>query len=350
MKTLLNKTNEELKNEIYNIVKEETGFSNWNNESVIKGIADSLFQCSKMVYNILKKMSQNLTIDDAAGFYLDLWGMLSGIKRKDATTTIRKVEITSYSSGKIKAGLWIQLTSLDIRYKVLEEKEFIENETFTILTEGEFEGSKYNLIGNYTPYFTKVIDGVDKVKLSDIIKMGEDEENDDRYRARLRALWQSVTENSVPSKYITYTMKVDGVKEVLVIRAPRNGGSVDVVVAFNNGVNKLEKIEEIYLTLENNQVVAKDLNIISVETKEINLKIQYKGNFNKETILEKIETFFNKLKIGETLKIASSKDNSLYYYLLNGLQFETLVITPNVDIVATSYQLLTMGDIEIDRI
>jgi len=347
---LLNKTNEELKTEIYNIFKNETGLTNWSNESVIKRLADSVYQCSELVYDILREMSQNLTMDSSTDFYLDLWGMLSGVKRESAKKILRKIEITSYSSGKIKAGLWVQLTGTEIRYKTLEDKDFLANETFTILTEGEFDGTKYNLNGAYTPYFTKVVDGVDTIILADILKMGEDEESDERYKARLKALWQSVTENNVPSKYLTIVLGIDGVKEVLINRAPRGGGSVDVIVAFKSGVNQTEKIEEIKTALEDRQVVAKDLIVVSVSEKVVNLKIQYKGNFPKETIIEKIEHFFDKLKIGENLKIASSKNDSLYYYLLNGLKFETLVITPNIDIEASKYQLLKVGNIEIECI
>jgi hypothetical protein len=87
------------------------------------------------------------------------------------------------------------------------------------------------------------------------------------------------------------------VLDVSIIRAPRGGGSVDVVIAVSNGFNPNDVIYNVNQKLYDYEVICRDLIVRECQKKLIDLSIHYKANFSESFLQAKIESFFNKQKI-----------------------------------------------------
>jgi len=349
--SLIEKTDNELKTEIYKIFSDETGFTNFNEESVIKGIADSVFRISKFHYEIINKLHKNISLDDAEGFYLDLKGMDFGVLRKLSQKTIRNFKLKSYGSGKIKEGSWIVVDGTDLRFKVLSECNFEADTESLITVEAEFEGSLYNISGAFIIRFTKVFDGVDSLQfITDIIEPGIDIEKDNDYRQRIKDHQKSVTENNVPSKYDTIISKIKGIKDHKVIRSPRGGGSTDVVVSVVSGYNQDDVFQIIRNALEDREVICRDLLIREVTYRDLSLTIEYSGDFVENLVLERVFEYVNQFKIGQVLHVSGKFGLMDFMLDSNDLHFTFLRITPDSDVLVSEYECLKSGNINVLKV
>lgn len=345
--SFVNKTSDEVKEKIYGIFSEETGLTNFNNEGIVKGVADSVHKCTMLIYDEINTLFRNISLDDATGTYLDLWGILSDELRKSAVKTVRTFTVLTYGSGKLSEGNWIIIDGLGYRFKVLKTVEFEANTSFVVSCEAEFSGTLYNVTGNFNIRTPKVIDGIDTIAFGEITTLGAEEEKDDPYRERIKAKWRSVTENNPKSKYAVITEGVNGVIDCKIIRAPRAAGSVDVVVLLADGVDENLKLVEINEKLENRGVMCRDLFIRTATKKTVDLEVVYTGDVESAVVREFIVNYINSHLIAEKLVIAGSKSGSLYLSLLNTFVFESLSITPNTDIPCESYYVLRAGNIDI---
>lgn len=348
---LINKSNEEIKNEIYTIISEETGLTDFNQESIIKGIADTLVQLVSFTYSVINELYKNISLDEASGMYLDLEGFKCDTPRRLATKTKRYVDITTNSKGKIDKGTWITVTGTDLRYKVVKDYNFNKNQNLQIEVEAEFEGSKYNIDSSFEIRFTKIIDGIESLTLSNIIEIGLDEESDDSLRTRIKQKWASLTEANIKARYVNEVLQIQGVEDCQIVRTPRGGGSIDIVVSIFDGFDIDNIIYEIEQRLENKEIICRDMLIREANKYLVDISITYStddNNITDQIVSQYIYSFINKLKIGQTLFITGSK--GLYNYLTEELNFTKLIISPFSDIEITKYQIIEIGNLTIQRI
>jgi hypothetical protein len=346
-------TDDERSEKIYNIAKQETGLTNFNKYGIFYKLLKVLVIIVNIVYGTLIYLIKQANILEAVDLFLDLWGILVGVKRLEAVKAKRQFRCSSYSSGKIKAGTFINVEGTELRFKVLNDYNFNANQQFYIDVEAEFAGLEYNISANFDLRFSKVINGLDSVVIpvedGYIIIAGSDKEDDEKYRARILAKWKSLTENNTGSKYQLIALSVPGVLDCKPIRAPRGGGSIDIILAIASGFDENEVIYNVSQALEKYEVVCRDMLIRKVNDKPIDLQIQYQGDYTESFIREKAELYFQKLKIGQKIISASSTDQSLYYFFLfsQKLEFDSLIIEPNINIEVSDYERAIPGNIEV---
>lgn len=347
----LNLTDEEREEKIFNIAKEKTGLTNFNKYGVFYKFLQVIVSIVNNIYALISALLKQTNLDQATGEFLNLWGLLIGCVRKVATKTERRFLCHSFSSGTIPAGTFINVIGTNLRFKTTKDTTFNANEQFYIDVIAELPGSMYNISNNYQIDFSKVIYGIDSLKIPEdngyIIQLGTDEEDDETYRQRIKSYYKSLNENLVKAKYIKIALEVPGVLDVTIIRAPRGGGSVDVVIAISDGFSSTDVIYNVTQKLYDYEVICRDLIVRECTKKLIDLNIHYSANFSESYLRAKVETFFNKQKIGKPVLLASTTENSLYSYLLNELDFEYLIINPNQNIYVSQYEIAKINNLEI---
>ncbi|MBN2546576.1 MAG: baseplate J/gp47 family protein [Spirochaetes bacterium] len=334
-------TDEEREEKIYNLAKDETGITNFNTNGVLKGFILVLVKIVNIIYQTVSDLLEQISLDNATGLFLDLWGLLCGEKRVAANKAKRIFIGTPYSSGQIAIGNWIIVEGTELRFKVTEEVNFDGVDDFEIPVEAEFEGIEYNISNNYTIRFSKVINGLDNVYIPEgdqyLLEAGREKEEDDSYRLRIKSKWLSLGSESPSAKYEYIARSIIGVSDVKIIRCPRGSGSVDVIIACENGTNEEEVRQNVINAIGLKIGVARDVRVIFAIELPVTLNITFSGNSSIETVRTQCEEFFRIKKIGISKTIAS-----LYSFLFENenLDFSSLVILPNNDFSAGIYEVL----------
>jgi len=333
----LYKTDEERKDEISNIAKEETGITNFNENGTMLGFINTIVKIINFLYSGLIELLVQTNYSTASGNFLDLWGMLIGVTRSSG----RKTQIiflgSSYASGKISAGTWFVVEGTVLRFKVLSDISFEENQiNFQIPCESEFEGIKYNLTSsNLTIRSTKVVDGLDKIIIPQnnyIAIAGLDDEKDESLRQKIKAKWNSFSEQFPKSKYIYIAKSVLGVQDVKVIRTPRGAGTTDVVISTVVGENTNFIVNNVKNTIIDRGAICRDLLVWVASKKDVLITISFIGDCTSAEIQNKIDAMNNSFLIGEKFVIAK-----IYHALYSSFSFQSLVISPSNDIEISDY-------------
>lgn len=342
----LNMTDEERKEAIYNIAKTETGLSNFNKFGVFLSILNVIISIVNLLYSQLSYYLRQKSLETAEGMWLDLLGLLIGEPRNEAVKAEGNFTGYAYSSGTISKGNWIKIPALKLRFKVLEDISFSKDIPFNIPVQAEMVGKKYNGLFGLEAQPSKVITGLDRIEIIEnwLTIPGIDEESDENYRKRLKAKWQTLSYYMPKQKYASLAFKVKEVKDVSVIRAPRNYGTVDVVISVHDNVDQEAIRLAVHERLRGHEGVTRDLLVRLANKKIVNLTITYKADVSTDQIKKVVNDFFATFRIGDDFKY-----HKLYDELTDIYKFDSLVITPAADVPCTNYEMC-VGDIVGNRI
>lgn len=343
---MLNKTEDEVRQEVLTIAAEETGIRNNKSTGVLRGIFETF---SKVVYQIYRKfltpIYRRTNLDSADGAWLDNWGLLCGITRKSATKAKGNVTLTAYQSGNIEAGTWITVEGTDLRFKVLQTTEFSPAAAVVVPVEAEFAGTKYNVTDD-AGECSKVIPGVDSIVFGEewITDAGTDEEDDENYRKRIKDLWNSIKNNNPPSLYEYYALSVEGVKSIKLIRTPRGYGTVDIIVVAVNGLPSQQLLDAVYQAIYDHDLVCTDLRTLAPEAVNTTVTIEYKGSATANAIQEAVLQYVYGLGVGGRMEL-----RKIYDVLVSFDLDQAEVIAPVRDIQASQYQIVN-ATVEVRKI
>jgi len=337
--TFLNKTPDEIRTEIYKIASEETGLKNLKPTGVFRGILEVFSRVVTALYSsALNTIYNRANLDKAIGFWLDLWGMMLGVLRLEPVKTKGFITIKAYKSGKISKGAWVRVSSTDLRFKVLNETKFYAGET-QCLVEAEFFGTMFNLSA-YTPMsFKKVIAGIEEVFIGNdwIDTTGLDAEDDKGYKGRIKTKWASQGEGNPKSKYEQLIKKIDGVKEVKIIRTPRGFGSIDIYISTVTGSESVTAKKEAERVLDTTGLMCRDLVVRWPKPLKVDYKIEFSGEYSVEEIDIALKGYLLDIPMGKLLEV-----RKLYEWfdkefpLLN--RFE--VVSPVRDVIPTNTPII----------
>lgn len=332
--TFLEKTEDEIKKEIYKIAQEETGIRNYKSIGVLRGFIEVIVKVIFTLYsNALNNIYNRADLDRAIGFWLSLWGLLLGVNRKQAKRTTGILTIKAYSTGTLEKGTYVRVDGTTLRFKVKETVQFLTG-TFSAKIEAEFSGRLYNIPSGTPLSFKKVVYGIEETNLGTdwIIVQGDEEEKDKPYRTRIKAKWLSIGDGNPPKKFELIASSVEGVKETKIIRTPRGQGTTDLYISSVSG----EKLDSIKIAVEEAidsvGLVCRDLLVKWPTDLKRNYHIQFSGSYTKEEIAASLRNYILSIPMGgilEERKIYTHLE-SLYPYI-NRLE----VIEPARDISAS---------------
>jgi hypothetical protein len=325
----INKSEEEIREDIVVIAKEETGLTNFKSTGVLRGFLEVIVRIVVFIYQTaINSIYKNASLDGAAGFFLSLWGLMLGVVRKREEKAGGVFTGTSYGSGKVPAGSWIVIDGTELRYRVTEDVSF-EAGSFGIPVIAEFPGGGYNT-GSGTPLrLTRVVPGLDSVSAGDgwITAIGQDAEEDEPYRERIKDRWRSQKLGDTKDTYKYYAESINGVRSAKITRAPRGPGSTDVIIQAVNGLPERELLDAVEQALYDHELMAFDVQIKAPEVETITIAIEYSGDASEGEVRLVAENYVCSLGIGGRF---AEKD---LYDLYKPLRLKTIeILSPGRDV------------------
>lgn len=302
--SLIEKTDDEIREEVFTIAREETGIKNYKSTGVLRGLLETFSRIVSKIYQaFLTPISQQTNLDTASTIWLSQWGLMLGVVRKSATKAIGSIEVSTYASGSIPKGSWVSIEGTDLRYKTTEEVAFTPG-VITVPVAAELPGSSYN-VEDGTGIFTRVVAGVESVTFPSgwIETPGTDTENDSSYRARIKEKWQAQGEGNPPASYLYYSLSVDGVQEAKLIRTPRGYGTVDVIIVASNGSPSSELLQQVEDALYNHELICTDVVVRGPAEIPVTITVEYTGTPAVAVVEDAIYAHVYQLGIGGRLEI-----------------------------------------------
>jgi len=321
-----------IRDDIVSIAKENTKLTNFKSTGVLRGFLEALAACVSFIYRTaINPIYKNATLDGATGFFLSCWGLLLGVARKQEVKTVGYFTGHPHGNGNIPEGAWIKLAGTKLRYKVQERVQFEEGIGFLIPIIAEFPGISYNIGSQMPMRITRVIPGMEQTAITIendwITTLGENTEEDDPYRDRIKNRWRSQTLGDTKETYRFHAEQVRGVRSARIIRTPRGPGSTDVIIASVIGLPNEELLEAVKDNLYNHELMAFDVQVKAPLVENINIEIEYTGNANEADISLIAEDYVYHLGIGGRFR---KKD---LYWRYHALALPTLeIISPQRDV------------------
>jgi hypothetical protein len=344
--TWIGKDDKTIMDDILAIAKEETGLSSFKSVGVLRSFLEVIKYIVVFVYRTaINVVYDNASLDGATGFFLTCWGLALGVVRKQAAKTEGYFGGTAYGAGKITSGAWIVVEGTDLRYKVMENVSFTENEPFDIPVIAEFEGSAYN-IGEGVPLrITRVIDGLDTLAAGEgwIRSLGREVEEDGSYRERIKTRWRDQTLGDTKDTYKYFAEQVSGVRSAKIIRAPRGPGSTDVIVASIAGAPDADLLAAVEQNLHAHELMAFDVQVKPPDILPVDIEIVYSGDAEETGIRLIAERYLFSIDIGGRFEIRKLYD---CYDAMHLKTFE--ILSPERDIQAETLYVIA-GTITVTK-
>lgn len=346
--TWIDKAEHEIRDDIVEIAKENTGLTNFKSTGVLRGFIEVIASVVFFIYKTaINPIYTNATVDKATGVFLSFWGLALGVVRKSDNKASGNFTGKSYGSGVVASGTWIVVEGTELRYKVTEKITFTADSTFAIPVQAEFAGSDYNIGAGFAVRATRVIRGLDGIEVKENWQkaLGENSESDDSYRERIKNRWRSQTLGDTKVTYKYYAEEVAGVREAKIIRTPRGAGSTDIVIVSVTGLPTAELIEKVKMNLYLHELMAFDVQVKAPLVTGVEIVIEYSGDEEKADIELVAKKYVDSLGIGGRFAV---KD---LYELYKPFAVKTLeIISPARDVQAPDANVIIASDITVRKI
>ncbi|MDR0637590.1 MAG: baseplate J/gp47 family protein [Spirochaetaceae bacterium] len=273
----------------------------------------------------------NATLDGATGVFLSFWGLALGVVRKSDNKAAGSFTGHSYGEGNVPSGSWIVLDGTELRYKVTAKTAFTADSDFAIPVEAEFSGSDYNIGSGMPLRITRVVNGLNSVTVPENWQstLGENTEEDDSYRERVKNRWRSQTLGDTKETYKFYAETVAGVRAAKIIRTPRGPGSTDVIIASVTGLPTPELLAGVEAALYDHELMGFDVQVKAPAVTNIAIVIEFSGEADEADIALIAEGYVHDLGIGGRFAL---KD---LYALYEPLGLATVeIVSPSRDVQA----------------
>jgi hypothetical protein len=333
METWIQKPESAIRDAIIAIGKEETGLTNFKSTGVLRGFLETLSRIVIFIYQTaINPIYKNASLDDATGFFLSLWGLMLGVVRKQTSKTVGNFTGTAFGGGKIPAGAWVVIEGTELRYKVMADVSFQAGMTFAVPVTAEFAGGVYNIGAGSEIKLTRFISGLDTLSVSEswITSTGQDIEDDEAYRARIKARWLSQSLGDTSEVYRYHAESVNGVRSAHIMRTPRGPGTTDVIIASVDGIPSPELLEAVRQALYDHELMGFDVLVKAPSVVSIMVVIEYRGNAEEADVRLVAELYVHNLGIGGRFALRD------LYALYEPLSLTTVeILSPDRDVEAS---------------
>jgi uncharacterized phage protein gp47/JayE len=296
-----------IRDDIVSLAKEKTGLTNFKSTGALRGFLEVLSAVVFFIYKTaINPIYSNATLDGATGFFLSLWGLLLGVARKQNSKASGNFTGHSYGEGSIPEGAWIVVEGTELRYKVTKKVTFTTDADFSVPVIAEFAGSDYNIGADMPIRITRVIPGLDSVTVNEnwLESFGENTEEDDSYRERIKNRWRSQILGDTKETYRYYAESVAGVRSASIIRTPRGPGSTDVIIASITGLPTAALIEAVEQALYDHELMGFDVQVKAPSVTNVYVEIEFAGDADEADIALIAQNYVYDLGIGGRFKIS----------------------------------------------
>jgi uncharacterized phage protein gp47/JayE len=211
----------------------------------------------------------------------------------------------SHGEGNVPAGSWIVVEGTELRYKVSAKTAFTADNNFTIPVEAEFSGSDYNIGSGMPLRITRFVNGLSSVTVPENWQsaLGENTEEDDPYRERIKTRWRNQTLGDTKEAYRYYAEAVSGVRSAKIIRTPRGPGSTDVIIASVTGLPTPELLAKVKAALHDHELIGFDVQVKPPSVTGVNIVIEYSGEADEADVSLTAQKYVYDLGIGGRFSI-----------------------------------------------
>jgi uncharacterized phage protein gp47/JayE len=304
--TWIDKTDSVIRDDIVSIAKGNTGLTNFKSTGVLRGFIEALAAVVFFIYKTaINPIYSNATLDGATGVFLSFWGLALGVARKSDSKAAGNFTGHSFGEGNVPAGSWIVLDGTELRYKVTAKTAFTADSDFAVPVEAEFSGSDYNIGSGMPLRITRVVNGLGSVTVPGNWQtvLGENKEEDNSYRERIKNRWRSQTLGDTKETYKYYAEAVPGVRAAKIIRTPRGPGSTDVIIASAAGLPTPELLENVETALYDHGLMGFDVRVKPPSVTNINIAIEYSGDADEADVALAAQGYAHGLGIGGRFSI-----------------------------------------------
>jgi uncharacterized phage protein gp47/JayE len=272
---------------------------------VLRGLAETIYELLDDAYEKIEYLEGQRTLDEMTGIYLDAEGLARGLPRNEASKAVGSFIARGYAGGTIAAGTWIVVDGTDLRFCVTADTPFVTAIDTPVPVKAEFTGSLYNLQAGTKVHASKVVQGLESVTVLAgwVSSAGEDDELDDPYRIRIKALNALYAEGNPPSKYEYLAAKISGVAQAKVIRAPRGWGSINVLIATAAGLPLRALLDQVATALNDEGLVCRDMQVRAPEALPVTFAVSYQGDVAEALLVQAIQSYVLAVSIGGRLEL-----------------------------------------------
>jgi uncharacterized phage protein gp47/JayE len=335
----INKGEKDIRADVISIAKQETGLTNFKSTGVLRGFLEVIVRVVLFIYqSAINPLYKNASLDGATGLFLLMWGLMLGVAKKQAVKAAGFFEGTAYADGTIPKGSWIVIDGTELRYKVRESVSFQGGIPFKVPVEAEFSGDGYNVGSGISVRLTRVVAGLDTVSVEEewIVTPGQNEEEDNPYRERIKSRWRSQILGDIKESYRYYASSVDGVRFVKVIRTPRGAGSCDVVVSSVSGMPNEALLDKVKESLHSHELMGFDVVVRAPSATPLEIVIEYSGEADEADVRLAVEEYIHGIEIGGRFAIRD------LYTAVSPLNLTTVeILSPDRDVQTEDSYIIT---------
>jgi len=289
----------------------------------------------------------------ASGNYLDDHAQVRGIQRRDGAVSIGTLQFSiSAAAGKdlkIPKGL-VCADGAGNRFETVEAGIIPVGQLSCQVPARAMEaGTAGNVPADSITYMVQAPVGVETCTNPAAFTDGSDGEEDDSLRKRILESYQKLPNGANVAYYETQALNVDGVTAVQVLPRNRGVGTVDIVIATENGVPSQTLMDTVQAKLRSQREICVDLQVLPPEERSVDVAavISVNGNYMAAEVIENVKTalsgYFTGKRLGEPVLLA--KLGNLIYQVPGVENYQ--ILQPTADVARKNGGLPVLGTLTV---
>ena len=243
----------------------------------------------------------------ATGDFLDLHAVERGLSRGVSTKAVGEMRFETstkqHGTITIPAGV-VCLNGAGTQFLTTSSGIIEGGSDFCVVSaQAKNPGSSGNAPAGTVRFMAAAPPGVVKCNNPDPFSGGESEENDTRLRERILKTYEKLPNGSNKAYYETAVAQMDGVASVCVLPKVRGLGTVDIIVASEDGIPSEFMLDRISGILNKEREICVDIKVMPPETVNVpvNAEIEVKGGYDDLAVAENVKNQLEKYFKGDML-------------------------------------------------
>lgn len=289
----------------------------------------------------------------AEGEYLDRHAQLRGVSRHLAAAASGVVRFYAGEGRQqdtaIPAGT-VCMTAGGLRYLTTGDAAVAAGEAYAdVPVEAAETGADGNVAAGTIVYMAVPPTGITVCTNPDALSNGRDEEDDDSLRERVLATYQRLANGANSAFYQQAAMSFDGVAAAVVQPRSRGVGTVDVIIAAQDGIPDEELLAQVQDYFDGVREIAVDVQVLppTAQTVKVTAKLKAADGYETSDVArraqEAVKGWFTGERLGQPVLRA---ELTALLFGLEGVANCT-VTEPAADVTADGTVLPVMGVLSI---
>lgn len=290
--------------QIYNRMKQNyiqssgAGFDDTSDIAIrLKVLAGELYD-AQTNYEWLKRQ---MFVTTAEGVYLDYFASQRGLERKQAQKANGEItfSITEPKSHDVvipKGSVVATVDNVPLRFYTTEDDCITSGNTLvSVYATAEKAGACGNIKAGCPVVAVSVPSEVDSVAVRDMFSGGNDAENDEQLRKRIKNAFVFPSNGTNAAYYEQLALSVDGIAKAGIVAKARGSGTVNVYVCGQGTELDTDTIQLVQNIMNENRELNVDVLALQAQYKYVNLDISVtaKSGCSEETVKSKCTKAFS---------------------------------------------------------